>query len=76
MECLILLMNHFGGFNTFLARLLFGVGVCPTQELLNWLKIQEAEADLLPTTPTFLAIIASRLYATFDFSSIELITWH
>ena len=76
---LFLLMDHFGGFNTFLATFAYaGVGVCPTPRTPQGVAqaIQEAEADLLPTTPTFLnLIIASRLYATFDFSSIELITY-
>jgi long-chain acyl-CoA synthetase len=76
---LFLLMDHFGGFNTFLGTFAYGgVGVCPNPRTSQGVAqaIQDAKANLLPTTPTFLnLIIASRLFATFDFSSVELITY-
>ena len=76
---LFLLMDHFGGFNTFLSTFAYsGVGVCPTPRTPQGVAqvIQDAKANLLPTTPTFLnLIIASRFYDSFDFSSVELITY-
>ena len=76
---LFLLMDHFGGFNTFLATFAYsGVGICPSPRTPQGVAqvIQDAKADLLPTTPTFLnLIIASRFNESFDFSSVELITY-
>jgi long-chain acyl-CoA synthetase len=76
---LFLLMDHFGGFNTLLATFAYsGVGVCLAQRSPEGVAqaIQEARANLLPTTPTFLnLIIVSRLYEAYDFSSVELITY-
>jgi long-chain acyl-CoA synthetase len=76
---LFLLMDHFGGFNTILATFAYsGVGICPTPRTPEGVAqaIQEGRANLLPTTPTFLnLIIVSRLYRSYNFSSVELITY-
>ncbi len=76
---LFLLMDHFGGFNTFLSTFAYsGMGVCPEKRTPEAVAkaIQMTQADLLPATPTFLnLIIASKLYKTYDFSSVEMITY-
>ena len=76
---LFLLMDHFGGFNTFLAAFAYGgVAVCPGGRDPESVAraIQESRADLLPTTPTFLNfLITSRIYQSFDLTSVELITY-
>jgi len=76
---LFLLMDHFGGFNTFLAAFAYGgVAVCVHDRDPSAIceAIQSSQANLLPTTPTFInLLIASRAYMSFDLTSIELITY-
>lgn len=76
---LFLMMDHFGGFNTFLSTFAYGgTAICvksraPEDVLL---AIQEGKATLLPTTPTFINLmLASGIYRQFDLSSIQLITY-
>ncbi len=76
---LFLLMDHFGGFNTFVSAFAYGgMAVCPGGRDPESVAraIQDSRADLLPTTPTFLNfLITSRIYQSFDLSSVELITY-
>lgn len=76
---LFLLMDHFGGFNTFLATFASGgVGICPESRTANAVAkaISEAKASLLPATPTFLnLIIANQVHLTQDITSVQLITY-
>jgi len=76
---LFLLMDHFGGFNTFLATFANGgVGICPESRSVNAVAkaISDAKASLLPATPTFLnLIIANQAYRTHDITSVQLITY-
>jgi long-chain acyl-CoA synthetase len=76
---LFLLMDHFGGFNTLLSSFAYGgMGVCLPRRTPDAVcqAIQDARADLLPTTPTFLnVLIASGAYRRYDLSSIRLITY-
>ena len=76
---LFLLMDHFGGFNTFLSAFAYGgVAICIGDRQPHSIckVIQITRATLLPTTPTFInLLITSRSYSTFDLSSIELITY-
>ena len=76
---LMLLMDHFGGFNTLLACLSDGgTGICVSERspLHVCQAIERDRAHLLPTTPTFLAmLIGSELWKTHDLSSLELITY-
>jgi long-chain acyl-CoA synthetase len=76
---LMLLIDHFGGFNTLLASLFDGgVGICVegrTPEAVCR-AITAARAELLPTTPTFLGLlIGSGLWRDHDLSSLKLITY-
>ena len=76
---LFLLMDHFGGFNTFLGVFAYGgVAVCVRNRQPSAIckVIESSEATLLPTTPTFInLLIASRAFSTYNLSSIELITY-
>lgn len=76
---LFLLMDHFGGFNTFLSTFAYGgAAVCVTARDPETVgrAIEAARATLLPTTPTFLNfLIVSKQYAVHDFSSVELVTY-
>lgn len=76
---LFLLMDHFGGFNTFLGAFAYGgVAVCVQnrQPADICRAIERSGANLLPTTPTFInLLIASRAFSSYDLSSIELITY-
>lgn len=76
---LFLLMDHFGGFNTFLAAFAYGgTAVCLTDRAPSAVceTIQKSRATLLPATPTFLnLLIASGAFRLFDLSSIKLITY-
>lgn len=76
---LFLLMDHFGGFNTFLAAFAYGgVAICINDRDPSAVceAIELSKATLLPTTPTFInLLIASRAYMSYDLSSIELITY-
>ena len=76
---LMLLMDHFGGFNTLLACLFDGgVGICvgdrSPQNVCR--SIEAFQAELLPTTPTFLGLlIGSGIWKNYDLSSLKLITY-
>src|SRR5205823_14605521 len=76
---LFLLMDHFGGFNTFLSTFAYGgAGVCLENRAPESVcrAIQQSRATLLPTTPSFLnLLLSSRVYTTFDLTSIELISY-
>ncbi len=77
--CLFLMIDHFGGFNTFLSTFAYGgVAVCLPQRTAEAVcrAIEQSKATLLPTTPTFLnLLIASGTYRSFDLSSIKLISY-
>jgi acyl-coenzyme A synthetase/AMP-(fatty) acid ligase len=76
---LFLMMDHFGGFNTFLSTFAYGgAGVCVPERSPEAVcrAIQQSKATLLPTTPTFLnLLLASGTARQFDLSSIQLITY-
>jgi acyl-CoA synthetase (AMP-forming)/AMP-acid ligase II len=76
---LFLMMDHFGGFNTFLSTFAYGgVGICAPERTPEAICniIQESKAALLPTTPTFLnLLIASGCYRSVDLSSVKMITY-
>jgi long-chain acyl-CoA synthetase len=76
---LMLLIDHFGGFNTLLACLFDGgVGICVENRKPETVckAIATAHAELLPTTPTFLGLlIGSGLWRVHDLSSLKLITY-
>lgn len=76
---LFLMMDHFGGFNTFLSALAYGgLAVCIEARMPEIIckAIEETKADLLPTTPTFLnLLIASQCYKKYDIRSLRLITY-
>lgn len=76
---LFLLMDHFGGFNTWLSSFAYGgVGICVADRSPENVcrAVGKARATLLPTTPTFLNfLIASQCHKRYDLSSIELITY-
>lgn len=76
---LFLMMDHFGGFNTFLSAVANGgLAVCIAERTPDAVcsAIEAAKAELLPTTPTFLnLLIASRCYKRYDVSSLQLITY-
>lgn len=76
---LFLLMDHFGGFNTFLGAFAYGgVAVCVRDRGPEAVcgAIQAARATLLPTTPTFLnLLIASHAHRAYDLSSVRMITY-
>jgi long-chain acyl-CoA synthetase len=76
---LFLMMDHFGGFNTFLSTFAYGgTAICvksrSPEDVLS--VIQEGKATLLPTTPTFINLmLASGIYRQFDLSSVKIITY-
>jgi acyl-CoA synthetase (AMP-forming)/AMP-acid ligase II len=76
---LFLMLDHFGGFNTLLSTFAYGgTAVClPDRSSEGVCRvIQQSQATLLPTTPTFInLLIASRCYKDFDLSSVKLITY-
>ncbi len=76
---LFLLMDHFGGFNTFLGTFSSGgMAICIAERSAPaiCLAIQSSSASLLPTTPTFInMLIASGAYRGYNLSSIKLITY-
>lgn len=76
---LFLMLDHFGGFNTLLSTFAYGgTAVClPDRSSESVCRvIQQSQATLLPTTPTFInLLIASRCYENFDLSSVKLITY-
>ena len=76
---LFLMMDHFGGFNTFLSAFAYGgTAVCVPDRnpAAVCAVIEEARATLLPTTPTFLNLLrTSRVYQAHNLSSVELVTY-
>ena len=76
---LFLMMDHFGGFNTFLSAFAYeGMAVCIDERKPETVcrVIEQSSANLLPTSPTFLnLLIASKCYKYFNLSSIKLITY-
>lgn len=76
---LFLMMDHFGGFNTFLSSFAYGgTAVClPDRNPDTVCRIiQTSRATLLPTTPTFInLLLASRVYGQYDLSSVKMITY-
>lgn len=76
---LFLLMDHFGGLNTFLSSFAYGgVAICPKSRTTEGIAsaISQHKANLLPTTPTFLNLLYMGHYSeNNNFSSIELITY-
>lgn len=76
---LFLAMDHLGGLNTLFAALAYGgTGVClPNRNVETVARvIEQSRATLLPTTPTFLNLMAaSGVFRHFDLSSIRLITY-
>lgn len=76
---LFLMFDHFGGMNTLLSSFAYGgVGVCLTSRAPDAVcrAIQDAQATLLPTTPTFLNLmLAAGAHRMHDLSSIKLITY-
>jgi acyl-CoA synthetase (AMP-forming)/AMP-acid ligase II len=76
---LFLLMDHFGGFNTFLGAFAYGgAAVCIADRSPEAVcqAIERGRATLLPTTPTFInLLIASNVYRAYDLSSVRLITY-
>jgi acyl-coenzyme A synthetase/AMP-(fatty) acid ligase len=76
---LFLLMDHFGGFNTFLAAFANGgTAICVPDRTPAAVcqAIAEGRANLLPTTPTFInLLLASGVFRNYDLNSVELITY-
>ena len=76
---LFLLMDHFGGFNTFLSAFAYGgMAVCISDRTPTAVceSIDAAKATLFPTTPTFInLLISSNVYRSYDLSSVQLITY-
>ncbi|HMW37270.1 MAG TPA: long-chain fatty acid--CoA ligase, partial [bacterium] len=76
---LFLMMDHFGGFNTFLSSFAYGgTAVCLSDRNPDTVCriIQTSRATLLPTTPTFInLLLASRVYGQYDLSSVKMITY-
>jgi acyl-CoA synthetase (AMP-forming)/AMP-acid ligase II len=74
-----LMIDHFGGINTILG-ILCSLGTVVTVENRSVESICKAiekyKVELLPTTPSFLAmLLASGLYKNYDLSSLEKITY-
>lgn len=76
---MFLLLDHFGGFNTLISTFAYrGTAVCLPNRNPDTVcrMIQESQATLLPTTPTFVnLLLASRCYQQYDLSSIRMITY-
>lgn len=76
---LFLLMDHFGGFNTFLGAFAYGgVAVCIRDRSPASIcsAIEKSGATLLPTTPTFLnLLLTSGANNGYDLSSVKMITY-
>ena len=77
---IFLLFNHLGGINTLLTVLSStgGVAVIPGQRTTEEIAalVERARVELLPVTPTFLALmLASRCHERHDMSSLKLITY-
>lgn len=76
---LFLMMDHFGGFNTFLSCFAYGgAAVCPESRQPDIIcrAIETSKADLLPVTPTFLnLLLASGCASLYNLESVRLITY-
>ena len=76
---LFLLPDHFGGFNTLMSVFSYGgTAVVPDARTPEAVcrAIEDARAELLPVTPTFLNLLrASGTYVDFDLSSVKLVTY-
>jgi acyl-CoA synthetase (AMP-forming)/AMP-acid ligase II len=77
---IFLLFNHLGGINTLLTVLSStgGVAVIPGQRTTEEIAalVERARVELLPVTPTFLALmLASRCHERHDMSSLKLISY-
>lgn len=76
---LFLLFDHLGGINTLLSILAYGgVGVTAERRTPEEVcrAIEQARAELLPTTPAFLTmIVTSNVVSSFDLSSLKLVTY-
>jgi acyl-coenzyme A synthetase/AMP-(fatty) acid ligase len=76
---LFLLLDHLGGVNTLLSALANGgMGVTAERRSPDAVcrAIEEARADLLPTTPAFLTmLVTSNVVATSDLSSLRVVTY-
>jgi long-chain acyl-CoA synthetase len=76
---LFLMMDHFGGINTLISCLAHGgLGICVPQRSPEAIcqVIEAAEAELLPTTPTFLnMLLVSGAWRHRRLSSLRLITY-
>lgn len=76
---MFLVFDHFGGFNTMLSVFAYGgMAVCLRDRSVEEVcrVIGETEADLLPTTPTFLNfLLGSKAVKSHDLSSIERISY-
>jgi acyl-CoA synthetase (AMP-forming)/AMP-acid ligase II len=74
-----LMVDHFGGINTLLA-ITFSLGTVVTTSDRSVVGIcravEEYRVELLPTTPSFLALLtSSRAYKDYDLSSLKRITY-
>jgi acyl-CoA synthetase (AMP-forming)/AMP-acid ligase II len=76
---MFLMFDHFGGLNTLLSSAAYGgVAVCLPSRNPNVVCsiIENSQATLLPTTPTFLNLmLASGAHRGADLSSVKLITY-
>ncbi|MBV9409414.1 MAG: AMP-binding protein [Candidatus Eremiobacteraeota bacterium] len=76
---LFLMFDHFGGFNTLLSVFAYGgAGVCVPNRAPDAVcrAIENARADLLPATPTFLnLVLAAGTYRRYALDSVTLITY-
>lgn len=74
-----LMVDHFGGINTILAiTSSLGVVVTTVDRTVSSVckAIEKYQVELLPTTPSFLAmLLASKLYESFDLSSLKRISY-
>jgi acyl-CoA synthetase (AMP-forming)/AMP-acid ligase II len=74
-----LMVDHFGGINTILAiTSSLGVVVTTVDRTVSSVckAIEKYKVELLPTTPSFLAmLLASKLYESFDLSSLKRISY-
>lgn len=76
---MFLMLDHFGGFNTLISTFAYGgTAVCLPDRNPDTVcrVIQQSQATLLPTTPTFInLLLVSNSYRQNDLSSIRLISY-
>lgn len=76
---LFLMMDHFGGFNTFVSAFAYGgCAICVHERSPEAVcrVLEGARVQLLPTTPTFLRLLLlSDAWKRYDLSSVELVTY-